>query len=71
MESFVVLGTLDTKGPEIQFAKDLILGKGYRPLVIDCGMLGEPFFAPDISRDELAAAAGTEANRTGRRAFRL
>ena len=60
MESFVVLGTLDTKGPEIQFAKDLILGKGYRPLIIDCGMLGEPLFTPDITRDELAAAAGTD-----------
>ncbi len=60
MEKFVVLGTLDTKGPEIQFAKDLIIGKGYRSLIIDCGMLGEPLFTPDITRDELAAAAGTD-----------
>ena len=60
MERFVVLGTLDTKGPEILFAKDLILQKGYRPLVIDCGMLGEPLFAPDITREELAIAAGTD-----------
>lgn len=58
-KKIVLLGTLDTKGPEIQFAKQLIERRGHVAVTIDCGILGSPFFAPTITRQEVAAAAGT------------
>lgn len=58
-KTIVIIGTLDTKGPETRFARDLVAKKSHTPLVIDCGMMGGVPFEPEISRDEVAAAAGT------------
>jgi uncharacterized protein (UPF0261 family) len=58
-KQIVLLGTLDTKGPEIQFAKNLIERRGHVAVVIDCGIMGEPYFVAAVSRQEVAAAAGT------------
>ena len=54
----VLLATLDTKGEETRFVKELIEGRGLRTLVIDTGVQGRPTFAADISRAEVAEAAG-------------
>jgi uncharacterized protein (UPF0261 family) len=56
----VVVGTLDTKGPDFAFLVDRIRHEGIDTLVIDFGVMGEPAFTPDIGRDEVAAAAGAE-----------
>ena len=58
-----LIGTLDTKGEEFQFVRDLIAAAGLGTLVIDAGVLGEPDFTPDIAREEVAAAAGVEFRR--------
>jgi uncharacterized protein (UPF0261 family) len=58
-----ILGTLDTKGDELRFVRDLIAAAGLSTLVIDAGVLGEPAFSPDVSREELAAAGGAEFSR--------
>jgi len=58
-KQIVLLGTLDTKGPEIQFAKHLVERRGHAVVVIDCGIMGEPYFVAAVSRQEVAAAAGT------------
>lgn len=58
-KTIVIIGTLDTKGPETRYARDLVIKKGHSPLVIDCGMMGGVPFEPEISREEVAAAAGT------------
>ena len=55
----VLIGTLDTKGPEIQFAKQLVEKRGHIAVTIDCGIMGEPYFEPTISRQQVAAAANT------------
>jgi uncharacterized protein (UPF0261 family) len=55
----VIVGTLDTKGDKIAYLKQLIENKGAKTLIVDCGILGEPFFTADISREEVAKAAGT------------
>jgi len=55
----ILLGTLDTKGPEFNFARQLIEDRGHTPVTIDCGIMGNPFFEPTISRREVAAAAAT------------
>ncbi len=54
-----IIGTLDTKGPEVEFVRELIASRGHIPLVIDTGIRGAPAIEPAISRHELAAAAGT------------
>jgi uncharacterized protein (UPF0261 family) len=51
-------GTLDTKGTEYAYVKDALLAADVDVLVVDCGVLGEPYFAPDIASAEVAARAG-------------
>ncbi|MBZ4653212.1 MAG: hypothetical protein JG781_550 [Peptococcaceae bacterium] len=55
----VVLGTLDTKGQEFKFIKDVITATGLETLVIDAGVKGDPYFTPDITREEVARAGGS------------
>jgi uncharacterized protein (UPF0261 family) len=56
----LVIGTLDTKGPEIRYLADRIRELGARPLVLDSGILGEPIgIVPDVTRARVAEAAGT------------
>ncbi len=57
-KTIVIIGTLDTKGEELKYIKELIERRGHKTIAIDGGVLGEPFFRPDISRDEVARAAG-------------
>jgi uncharacterized protein (UPF0261 family) len=55
----VVIGTLDTKGKEIEYVRNRISALGGEPIVIDSGILGEPIaIIPEISRAEVAKAAG-------------
>ncbi len=58
-KAILIIATLDTKGPETQYLKDLIERKGYQVLVMDTGILDFPAFKPDLSRDEVAQAVGT------------
>jgi uncharacterized protein (UPF0261 family) len=51
-------GTLDTKGTEYAFVRDRLLAAGVDVLVVDCGVLGDPYFAPTIACSEVAARAG-------------
>lgn len=58
MKTVVLAGALDTKAAEFAWVKALIEKQGARALVVDVGILGEPGFAPDISRETVASAAG-------------
>ena len=53
-----LLGTLDTKGHEIAFVRDLLHEYGVTTYVVDAGCLGEPTIAADIAREQVFAAAG-------------
>lgn len=56
----VVIGTLDTKGPEIAYLRDRLQALGLETTVIDSGILGEPLgIVPDIDHATAAAYAGT------------
>jgi len=57
--SVVIVGTLDTKGEEIDFARDVILAQGVDVHVVDVGVMGDPEFEPDTSASDVAEAAGT------------
>jgi uncharacterized protein (UPF0261 family) len=66
----LLIGTLDTKGSEFQFVRDLLTQAGLRTVVLDAGVLNPPTFAPDINREQVYAVAGTsidEIRRTGDR----
>ena len=54
----VMAGALDTKGADFAFVKELIEGAGLATLVVDFGVLGEPAFAAEVSRQEVCAAGG-------------
>jgi uncharacterized protein (UPF0261 family) len=59
-KNVVVIGTLDTKGPEIAYLSKRIRALGLSTTVVDSGILGEPLdIVPDISRAEAATYAGT------------
>lgn len=58
MKTIVILGALDTKGLEFAFLKTEIEKRGFQTLVIDTGVLGTPFFTPDISNQHVAEAGG-------------
>jgi uncharacterized protein (UPF0261 family) len=55
----VLVGTLDTKGEEFAFARDVIEAQGVEVHVVDTSVLGDPEFEPDTSAGEVAEAAGT------------
>jgi uncharacterized protein (UPF0261 family) len=57
-KTILLMGTMDTKEEEILFCRDLIRRKGFRVLLLDAGILKDPRTAPDISRHEVARAAG-------------
>lgn len=59
-KTVVLVGTLDTKGEEFAYVRDLIAAQGLRTLVIDFGVIGPPAFVPDVSRETVAAAGGAE-----------
>jgi uncharacterized protein (UPF0261 family) len=66
----LLIGTLDTKGTEVQFVRDLLRQAGVAVLVLDAGVLQPPLFPPDVTREQVYAAAGTtyeEVRRAGDR----
>jgi len=56
----VLIGTLNTKGEEIGYLKELILKRGHRPFIIDIGAGGKARLEADITAAEVARAAGAE-----------
>lgn len=57
MKTVAIVGTLDTKGQEIKFIKDIIASKGLGTLVVDVG-IKTPYFTPDVSNETVAQATG-------------
>jgi uncharacterized protein (UPF0261 family) len=53
----VLVGTLDTKGVEYQFVRELLEARGLEILVVDAGVQS-PSFVPDITSERVFAAAG-------------
>jgi uncharacterized protein (UPF0261 family) len=55
----VIVGTLDTKGAEVGFARDVIEAQGIDTHLVDMGVMGEPTISPDTPASAVATAAGT------------
>jgi uncharacterized protein (UPF0261 family) len=61
MTTVVLVGTLDTKGREYAFLRDRLRDAGVDTLVVDAGVHEPNGIEPDVSRDEVARAAGADA----------
>ena len=56
----VILSSLDTKGEEASYLKDLIESQGFKTILMDTSIGGEPALQPDISSGKsLVWEAGT------------
>ncbi|MGA1338518.1 MAG: Tm-1-like ATP-binding domain-containing protein [Opitutales bacterium] len=60
MATIAVLGTLDSKGEEHAFVAALIARHGHQPLLIDVGTGGPATVQPDVTREQVASAAGID-----------
>src|ERR1700744_4541995 len=60
MATVVLVGAVATKGAENEFVRDRLRAAGVDVLVVDTGVLEPPGFPPDITRQEVAAAAGAD-----------
>ena len=59
MATVVLVGTLDTKGLEYAYLRERLRGHGADVLLVDAGV-NEPLVEPDVSRQEVARAAGAD-----------
>lgn len=57
-KKIAILGTLDTKGDQVDYLRSVIESKGHDTVVIDVGVLGEPTCTPTMTRHQVAGAAG-------------
>ncbi len=60
MKTVAIIGTCDTKGPELAYIRDRLKSLGVKAMVIDSGILGEPLgIVPDIDRATTATYGDT------------
>jgi uncharacterized protein (UPF0261 family) len=58
MRSVLIIATLDTKGREAAYVRDVQAACGTGARLVDAGCLGPPGVTPDVSREEFFQAAG-------------
>lgn len=56
-KTILLIGTYDTKEPEMRFIEECIVGQGGKVLTMDVSVLGDPKMPTDISKHDVAAAA--------------
>jgi len=56
-KTVLIIATLDSKGPEALFVKEIIEQRGLRTLVMDIGTTGESLFRANIPSHQVAEAA--------------
>jgi uncharacterized protein (UPF0261 family) len=59
-QTIAIIAALDTKGDDFAFLKTEIEKRGLNTLIIDFSVAGQPAFAADITREEVARAADTD-----------
>jgi len=69
-KTILIIGTLDTKGLEFAYLRDLIQARGHKTLVLDAGVNGEPGFPTDISAEEVAKTGGASLQELRKKADR-
>jgi uncharacterized protein (UPF0261 family) len=59
MPTIVLIGTLDTKGAEVDYVRQRLRGHRCDVVVIDAGVMGQARYQVDIGADEVAHAGGS------------
>jgi uncharacterized protein (UPF0261 family) len=59
-KTIAVMASLDTKGAEVSFVKQMIEHLGCRALIVDVGTLGESALIPDVPREDVIRAGGRD-----------
>lgn len=59
-KTILLIGTMDTKEEELLFCRELIQRRGFKVLLLDTGILQDPRTPPDVTRQEVARAAGVD-----------
>ncbi|WP_170560706.1 Tm-1-like ATP-binding domain-containing protein [Ruegeria atlantica] len=57
-KTILLIGTYDTKDPEMRYIEECIKAQGGNVLTMDVSVLGDPSAATDISKHDVAAAGG-------------
>jgi len=57
-KTILLIGTYDTKEPEMRFIEQRIRSQGARVLTMDVSVLGNPSESTDISKHDVASAVG-------------
>lgn len=55
-KTVVIIATLDTRGDEVEYLKDILEESGHTALTVDAGVLGDPPFPGDYPRERVAEA---------------
>jgi uncharacterized protein (UPF0261 family) len=56
--SILIIGSLDTKGVEVAYIRDLVQADGQTTIVLDSGTLGSAATSADYAREQVALAGG-------------
>ena len=59
-KTIVIIGSLDSKGEQLQYLKERIGARGHRALMLDVSMGSVPRFTGDITPREIAQAVGKD-----------
>ncbi len=59
-KTVVLIGTLDTKAAEYAYMRERLRAAGLRTLLVDVGTLEPPGTVPDVTREEVGAAAAVD-----------
>lgn len=57
--TILLIGTLDTKGAEFAYVRDLIRERGHDTILADAGIIADPSVEPDIRASEIAHLGGS------------
>ena len=60
MKTVIVIGTVDTKGPELAYLKEQVISSGCQALLMDVGVHNQSETAADINASEVARTIGED-----------
>ncbi|MGA8206009.1 MAG: Tm-1-like ATP-binding domain-containing protein [Woeseiaceae bacterium] len=57
-KTIALVGSFDTKGKEFEYVREILESHGVSVLTVDFGIIGEPYFNPDVSRESVIESGG-------------
>jgi uncharacterized protein (UPF0261 family) len=57
-KTVTLVGSLDTKGVEFRYVRDILESAGINTCIVDFGIMGDPRFPPTVTRREVIDAGG-------------